>query len=286
MRGVRILRYGFLIKIIFIVLIVGLLIFRLYPEKNSIPAAGAVYSELSTSATSKAQIQVDENAGVQAVASENVAAAATQFNTQALFETARELRLCKSVPKSAAELSLWLDNANRVGEPNELIEDVIARYEQCLKHAGEAQNYVVLLLKAAEQGSDEAVSELWAMGDAEYFDSLGFKHLNRDQLIAERLAFTQKKYDLAHIAALLGGEQSLERLITGYRHFDPVTHGQSYYKSVAYADFAMSTTRNNDFHRKVDWIKQRLLNSMSNDEVEQAQSLTEKLLAEAMNSRN
>lgn len=273
-------------RIILIALIVSLLIFGVYPEKNSIPEEGRARSQNLINTTNKVEIQVEENSVVEPMYSESSGTVSTQLNAQELFEIARELRLCNRVPKSDSELSLWLDDANRAGEPNEFIEDVIARYERCPKHAAEEQNYVVLLLKAAEQGSDDAVSELWAIAEPEYFDSMDFRQLSRDELITERLAFTQKKYDLAHATALLGGEQSLERLIKGYQHFDLATHGQSYYKSVAYANFAMATTRNNDFHRKVDWIKQRLLKSMSNDELDQAQSLTEKLLAEAMNGQN
>lgn len=276
-------------KIILIVLVVSLLIFCIfwvYPEKHGIPAEGSLQSQDLASATSKVQIQVEEDSVGKSVYGESSGAVQTLLTAQELFEIARELRLCKSTPGSDTELSLWLDNANQAGEPSEYVEDVLARYERCSKHAATEQNYVVLLLKAAEQGSDDAVSELWAIADPEYFESMGFKQLSRDELIAERAVFTKKKYELAHAAALLGGEQSLERLIKGYQHFDLVTNGQSYYKSVAYADFAMSITQNNDFYRKVDWIKQRISKGMSHDELEQARTLTEKLLAEAVDGRN
>lgn len=267
-------------------MIVSLLAFWFYPEENRAPAVSDVHVPQLTDATSKVEIQAAGKSVIEYVSDEYFEVKNTQLSANQVFELATELRLCKSVPKSDSELSLWLDKANSAGEPNEYIEDVIARFDQCSKHREDEQNYIALLLIAAEQGSDDAVSLLWAIGEREYFESFGTMQFSREERIAVRVAFTQKKYELAHKVALQGGEQSLERLVKGYQHFDPATNGQSYYKSVAYANYAMTTTRNNDLYRKVDWVKQRLLNSMSNDELDQAQMLTEKLLSEALIGRN
>lgn len=62
---------------------------------------------------------------------------------------------------------------------------------------------------------------------------MNYGQLTRDETIANRVKFTEKKFTLAHAVALQGGEESLNRLIKGYQHFDPVTRGQSYYKAVA-----------------------------------------------------
>ncbi|MEN3159560.1 hypothetical protein ABC502_14365 [Alkalimonas sp. NCh-2] len=186
-----------------------------------------------------------------------------------------------TIPKSDTELSLWLDNANQVGEPGEYIDDVLARYEHCSTKNSIEHDYVMLLLQAAEQGYDDAVDELWALADAEYFESQGLEQLNRDEMIAARAEFTAKKYQLAHKAALVGGEQSLERLIKGYQQLDPATGGQNYMKALGYADFALLTTQNNDFYRKAVWFKQWLSQRMNYDELVQAQVFTESLLIEA-----
>lgn len=273
-------------KILLIVLIVSLFAFWMYPKENTTPAVGDDHLQPLTDASSKVEIYTAGKSVVEYISDEDTQDKRPQLSANQIFELATELRLCKSVPKSDSELSIWLDKANSVGEPNEYIEDVIARFDQCSKQPKDEQNYIDLLLIAAEQGSDDAVSSLWAIGEREYFEQFGTIQLTREEKIAAREEFTQKKYDLAHKVAMQGGELSLERLVIGYRNFDPATNGQSYYKSVAYANYVMATTRNNDLYRKVDWIKQRLLNSMSSDELDQAQMLTEKLLSEAFIERN
>lgn len=273
-------------RVLLIVLIVSLVTFWMYPKENITPVVADDNVQQLTDANSKVEIYTAGKSVVKYISDEETQDKKPQLSANQIFELAKELRLCKSVPKSDSELSIWLDNANNVGEPNEYIEDVIGRFDQCSKLPEDEQNYINLMLIAAEQGSDDAVSLLWAIGEQEYFESFGAKQFSREERIATRVAFTQKKYDLAHKVALRGGEQSLERLVKGYQNFDPATNGQSYYKSVAYANFAMAITRNNDLHRKVDWIKQRLLTSMSNDEQDQAQILTGKLLSEALIGRN
>ena len=258
----------------------------MYSKENITPAVADEHVQQLTDANSKVEIYTAGKSVVKYISDEETQDKKPQLSANQIFELAKEHRLCKSVPKFDSELSIWLDNANNVGEPNEYIEDVIGRFDQCSKLPEDEQNYINLLLIAAEQGSDDAVSLLWAIGEREYFESFGAMQFSREERIAARVAFTQKKYDLAHKVALRGGEQSLERLVKGYQNLDPATNAQSYYKSVAYANYAMAITRNNDLHRNVDWIKQRLLTSMSNDEQDQAQILTEKLLSEALIGRN
>lgn len=273
-------------RILLIILTVSLFAFWIYPKENITPAVSDEHALQLKDPVS--EIEKDEERGtvVEYLAEDDAQDKILQLSANQILELATELRLCKSVPKSDSELSVWLDEANSVGEPNEYIEDVLARFDLCSKQPNVEYNYIDLLLIAAEQGSDDAVSLLWAIGEQEYFENLGQEQLSREARIAARVAFTYKKYDLAHKVALQGGEQSLEKLVKGYQHFDPATNGQSYYKSVAYANYAMAITRNNDLYRKVDWIKQRLLNNMSNYDQDQAQMMTEKLLSEALIGRN
>lgn len=258
----------------------------MYPKEKITPAVSNEHVLQLKDAGTKVEKEEERGSIVEYIAEDDAQGNILQLSANQILELAIELRLCKSVPKSDSELSVWLDEANSVGEPNEYIEDFLARFDLCSKQPKVEYNYTDLLLIAAEQGSDDAVSLLWAIGEQEYFENVGKVQLSREARIAARVAFTHKKYDLAHKVALQGGEQSLEKLVEGYQHFDPATNGQSYYKSVAYANYAMAITRNNDLYRKVDWIKQRLLNNMSNYEQDQAQMMTEKLLSEALIGRN
>tara|TARA_R110002126_G_scaffold8953_7_gene41162 strand:+ start:4505 stop:5341 length:837 start_codon:yes stop_codon:yes gene_type:complete len=268
-------------KICLTVLALSLLIYWIYPNQHYDPV------NLSGSLQKNSYLEINsEEVMADSSKAEPLNAGRadeTQYkrSAQELFDVAEQLYFCRPVPKTDIELSSWLDSAKQSGEPQSLIENILGRYEQCSALASLEQNYVVLLLEAAEQGADDAVALFWSLSDAEYFEAMALSHMSRDEKIANRSAFTKKKFGLAHAVALKGGEKSLHRLIRDYQHYDPFTEGQSYYKSVAYADFALATTGDNDFFRKIDWIKQRLLNKMSHEEIELARVLTEKLLAEA-----
>lgn len=273
-------------RIILIVLAVGLFIFLSYPAQhhNDMPLSPPVQESSNTAI--KSQIMLKDSSEVVFVNANSSGEVQAMLSAQELFEVAKQLYFCRAVPKNDVELSLWLDKAKESGEPHTYIENVLGRYSTCIELDATEQNYAALLIEAAEQGADDAVALFWSLSDTEYFESMNFMQMSRDETIANRYKFIEKKFELAHAVALKGGEKSLNRLIRDYQHFDPFTKGQSYYKSVAYADFALATTQNNDFYQKIDWIKQRLLRTMSHEEIEQAQSLTERLLSEAINGRN
>lgn len=108
-------------RIILIVLIVGLLAFWLYPEGNSIPTEEDTHKLYQTNAAGKVQIQAEGKSVIEPISNEGFGVKNIQLNANETFELATELRLCKSVPKSDSELSLWLDKANSIGEPIEFI---------------------------------------------------------------------------------------------------------------------------------------------------------------------
>jgi hypothetical protein len=86
------------------------------------------------------------------------------------------------------------------------------------------------------------------------------------------------KYALAQKLAMNGGEKSQLRLIRGFQYFDPETLQPNTVKAVAFAEYAMQTTYNNEFYLKVSFIKNNLMNKMSAMQIEQAEGLTQKLL--------
>ena len=280
------MRNTIMYKICLTILALSLLIYLFYSNQFADP------TYLSDSVQKNSYIQINseviqaDSSGAESVSVDTADRTQHKLNAQELFDVAEQLYFCRPVPKNDIELSSWLDKAKQSGEPQSYIDGVLGSYERCSELAFTEQNYVVLLLEAAEQGADDAVGLFWSLSDAEYFEAMHLSYMSRDEKIANRSGFIKKKFELAHAVALKGGEKSLHRLIRDYQQYDPFTEGQSYYKSVAYADFALATTRDNDFFRKVDWIKQRLLNKMSHEEIELARILTEQLLAEAGKEQN
>ncbi len=196
-----------------------------------------------------------------------------------LFE-AKEIRRCNTIPKTQDDLDDWLSKANEVGEPYEYIEDVLFRFERCSQFNFRSDDFVDLLFKAIELGSDNAVAELWAVSDREYFQSKGLDEFNREDIIEQRVKFNKLKYRLSENIALTGGEHALLRLVEGYQNYDPDTGNPNYIKAIAYADFGLNIVKSNDVYLKLDFMKQRISQSMDLRALEQAQKLTESLLSQ------
>ena len=201
------------------------------------------------------------------------------LSSQQLLESAKNIRRCKGVPKTKNELTVWIDKATSIGEPYEFIEDVSSRFALCsdLKH--EEHNFIKILLLAIEKGSDDALNELWAVSDIEYFESTGVDTTSKQAVFEHRVKFTNMKYALAQKLAMNGGEKSQLRLIKGFQNFDPATLQPNIVKAVAFAEYAMQTTNNNEFYLKASFIKNNLMNKMSALQLEQAEDLTQRLIS-------
>lgn len=194
------------------------------------------------------------------------------------YQLATTIRNCRNIPSSKDALALWLERSQQNNEPQTYIEDVLARFEQCSNLHLSGTNYIHLLIMAAEQYSDIAVSELWSISDREYFKVMKLTKSPRPKKISARQGFLQKKYDLAQALALTGAELSLQRLIQGYQNYDPETGHPNVIKALAYANFALYITDNNELYRKVDWIKHKLEDNLSFEAKEQAAQLTEQII--------
>lgn len=202
-------------------------------------------------------------------------------DAEANYQLAKLIRSCRNIPNSPDALTLWLEQSQQNNEPESYIKDVISRFDQCSSLHISNTNYIRLLITAAEQHNDIAVSELWSISDHEYFDIMELNNSEWTQKVSARQKFLNKKYELAKRAALTGAELSLQRLIHAYQDYDPETGQPNIVKALAYANFTLKTTNNNDLYRKVDWIKQQIESKLGFQAIEQAQQLTEQLIAES-----
>ncbi|MDA8621954.1 hypothetical protein N9L48_04825 [Psychrosphaera sp.] len=228
----------------------------------------------------KAQPQVfhPSNLKISATLNNNNTSNTSSLSSQQLLESAKNIRRCKGVPKTRNELTVWIDRATSIGEPYEFIEDVSSRFALCSELKSEEHNFIKILLLAIEKGSDDALNELWAVSDIEYFESTGVDTTSKQAVFEHRVKFMNMKYSLAQKLAINGGEKSQLRLIKGFLYVDPATLQPNIVKAVAFAEYAMQTTNNNEFYLKVSFIKNNLLNKMSALQLEQAEDLTQKLL--------
>ncbi len=205
-----------------------------------------------------------------------------ELSSEQMYEQGMQLKHCRNIPKTQDELATWLDETNLNNESDAYIQDVLSKHEICSQVELKNHSYIAVLMQSAELGNIQAAAEVWKISETEYSNLMSWNKLSREELISARKAFRLKKYELAQQAALLGSEQSIEQLIKGYQSYDPDTGFPSSYKALAYVDFAIAISNNNDFYRKADWFKQKLLEKTSYEDQEQASALTELLLQQAI----
>jgi hypothetical protein len=195
-----------------------------------------------------------------------------QHTASSLYELARLVRICKSVAKTQEQLSLWLDEANAVGEPQTYIDDALRRYELCLN--APSVNPLSALIKSIEMGSEQAVIELWTWSEQEFIGAQQLGSLTRAQLLEQRSAFKALKYDSAHNVAMAGGEEALLRLIKAYQSGSRDSAYPDLVKAYAYTQFALEISTNNDLYGKVRWFQRSLESKLSYQQIDRATELS------------
>jgi hypothetical protein len=110
---------------------------------------------------------------------------------------------------------------------------------------------------------------------------MGLDSQSREDIIFNRKEFAEVKYRIAQKLALAGNDEAILKLVKSYQHYDPKSQKPNFVNALAYANFGLQTTQDNDYYLKLDWFKQKILNSSSSEEIESAISITEQLLNEA-----
>lgn len=197
-----------------------------------------------------------------------------------------ELRKCKNIPKTKDALDTFLDLAIENGEPFQYFEDVLHRFERCKQYSHIDQNYIQILIVDADKGSIDSLNEIWKIPEAEYFEVMGINSASREDIILKRLELAKVKYRLAQKLAISGNDEAVLKLVKSYQSYDPISQSPNYVKSLAYANFGLQMTQDNDYYLKLDWFKQSILKNSSPEEIESANSITEQLLKKAEGGGN
>jgi|TARA_Y100000589_G_C27129655_1_gene620029 hypothetical protein len=259
-------------KIVLAISILAFVIIYFLPKEQS--KFDKLSAENNSNKVASKHMYLNENMSNETSIEDNVFVTPEEY----LFE-AKEIRRCNTIPKTQDELDDWLSKANELGEPYEYIEDVLSRFEHCTHFNFISDDFVELLVKAIKLGSDNAVIELWAISDKEYFQSKGLLELSREETIEHRIKFNKLKFQLSESIALTGGEQSILRLAKEYQNYDPDSGEPSYLKALAYANFGLKIVKDNDIYLKLDFIQRRISQDMKFQDIEQAQVLTENFLS-------
>ncbi len=195
------------------------------------------------------------------------------IDAEELLSTAKIISKCKGIPRTDDALSDWLNTAYENDEYDFRIDSVLSRFEQCKLVPAKA-DYISKYIIAAEMGLGEAGTALWHITETDYMQQMGFSNLDRSEFIKKKNDFINLKYRLVERLAVSGHENSMRIIASAYWRFDPATGGQNYSKALAYTNFFLAITSNNDSYRKVDWVKQRNIKKMTQKEIDEASILS------------
>ncbi|NQZ83222.1 MAG: hypothetical protein HRT52_19635 [Colwellia sp.] len=190
-------------------------------------------------------------------------------DAEELLSTAIIIRKCRGIPRTDDALSDWLNAAYEKDETDSRIDSVLSRFEQCKLVSAKA-DYISKFIIAAEMGLGEAGPALWHITETNYMQQMGFSNLDRNEYIKKKNDFINLKYRLVEKLAVSGDERSIRILADAYKRYDPDTGGQNYSKALAFTDLFLAITLNNESYQNVDWVKQRLINKMTQKEIDEA----------------
>jgi hypothetical protein len=281
--------------ILLIVLLFGYLWWRSSDAAPELTSTAPLIKPIAATVSSPGAPRAAQPSAVAAIAGLPAASKAdTAAKAAALLQQAITLRQCWNVPLDEPALEAWLQQATQGHQTPEQIFGMQERFAQCQQpfpattnqsnepntsqQPALQHNYLNLLLQAAALGSDAAVQQLWTIAEPELVQQLQLTDLPRDEKIKRKQQFKQQQYQLAAAVAQAGGEQAALMLIRGYQHYDPATGGQSYDKALAYIDFLLHRSRNNDIYSQLQWQRDKLLTRMTEAEISQAQHMTEQFL--------
>jgi hypothetical protein len=204
-------------------------------------------------------------------------------DAEALLSAAKIISKCKGIPRTDDTLSDWLNTAYANDEGDFRVDSVLSRFEHC-KLVPVKADYISKFIIAAEMGLGDAGTALWNVTETDYMQQMGFSNLDRNAFIKKKNDFINLKYRLVEKLAVSGHEKSIRIIANAYWHFDPSTGGQNYSKALAFTNFFLAITSNNDSYRKIDWVKQRNIKKMTQKEIEEASMLSLSLIESLENS--
>ena len=175
-----------------------------------------------------------------------------------LWHQASGFKRCGHLPVNQQALQQWKDEAIRLNESSDLIDETDERFQWCEANGFiPARPWLPLMLRAAHAGSKDAQLSLFSTSDEQYMALIQGERLPREHFIEQREQFHQQK--LVWITALAAENhiEALEKLVRYWQHGDGL-HQPDHAKALFYVEQILQTTDDDDIHRKYLWIREKL----------------------------
>ncbi|MBO9491901.1 hypothetical protein J7384_16190 [Endozoicomonas sp. G2_1] len=198
--------------------------------------------------------------------------ASEQGDKQASYLLAKNLQFCLRAPSDQSSYQLAIERGQEQEFDDRYFIELSQRYQYC---QGISQNdryrFVDYYRKAAEQGSVDAMVDY----GGNYIEVLVQAHQSADTEKLSRQDILSIQQEYLTTAAQYGRIDALAKLSDGlwqqkFGHNDGVI-------ALAYTDLLLNLTQDNELYNRHQWFKQRMLKQLSDDQIQQAQQLTEEL---------
>lgn len=246
------------------------------------PASDAVHENIKAKTTLFATpvIQTRPNWKILGRLSEQISALKLRFENGDLvagYILAMNLRYCWDNPLNQHDFDRRIQNEEATNASEALIQRLKSKYEKCqgVTHKQQQQFYH-FMRSTAEQGFVPA-QENYSQFTPEFFmSSQEHEALPRDQYIAKREQFIAEKLHFLNQAAEHGSLKAIAKLANLY--YSQNYGSQGWVKAFAYNQVILAFTDNNALYQRNQWYIEKLMPSLSAQELAQAQARSEKII--------
>ncbi|MCF6440486.1 hypothetical protein L1077_13700 [Pseudoalteromonas luteoviolacea] len=204
-------------------------------------------------------------------------AKAQKGSLEAKYIIAMNFKFCVSAPHNSDALQTKLEEIASYSDAGTAADNVIRRFHYCEGITkAQKQSYARYLEEAANSGFVAAQEAFGSLATEYYMKTQGFNREHRDEYIAQRSRFKEKKWAFLNRAAQHGSEKAMMALSS--IHYSQQLEKNSFAQAYALNKLLMEITEDDEVYNRHAWFEQKQYPKMTEQELVYAQQFYESWL--------
>ncbi|KZN46901.1 hypothetical protein [Pseudoalteromonas luteoviolacea] len=204
-------------------------------------------------------------------------AKAQKGSLEAKYIIAMNFKFCVFAPQNSDALQAKLEEIASYSDAGTAADNVIRQFHYCEGITKvQKQSYARYLEEAANSGFVAAQEAFGNLAAEYYMKTQGFNREHRDEYIAQRSRFKEKKWAFLNQAAQHGSEKAMMTLSS--MHYSQQLEQNSFAQAYALNKLLMEITEDGEVYNRHAWLEQKQYPKMTEQELVYAQQFYESWL--------
>ncbi|MDK1287572.1 hypothetical protein [Pseudoalteromonas umbrosa] len=204
-------------------------------------------------------------------------AKAQKGSLEAKYIIAMNFKFCVLAPQDSDALQTKLEEIASYSDAGTAADNVIRQFHYCEGITkAQKQSYARYLEEAAHSGFVAAQEAFGSLAAEYYMKTQGFNREHRDEYIAQRSRFKEKKWAFLNQAAQHGSEKAMMTLSS--MHYSQQLEKNSFAQAYALSKLLMEITEDDEVYNRHAWFEQKQYPKMTEQELVYAQQFYESWL--------